>query len=175
LASPGGLTLDRVEESISLAQNLIKDWHEIYSVFENTTRDTPPDNAADRAFLNLKSAVMRRQQALFRAVFEDYPFGRYIQNLLGRLVSLDQVRSMPHSQRRIITRDWHVVFIRLWVLLGKLEQQRLGETADVPSSGSDTKRPERESGRKNTLLVAVVVIIIVAAVAGVLFYLQFGS
>ena len=165
------LSSGRLEEFVSLTQTLIKQWHEIFAVFQNTTGNTPADSAGDQTFLSIKSAVMRQQQALFRAVPDDYPFGRNIQGILARLVSLDQVRTMPHSQRRNIERDWHAVFVRLWVLLGRLEQMRRGAVLDESGPpGALTTETEGEKSKKKTLLIAVVVIVI-AAVA-VWFYMQ---
>lgn len=113
-----------LERKISDLQELIDKWNDFYGMMDAVKKGANFTEEHDKKFLNLKSSIARKFQAIAdkfeRKTFPD----EEITNVLTEAVSLEDVNKMSSFTAGQLQNTWHRVYILLNKILGHLESER---------------------------------------------------
>ncbi len=116
----------QLERKIELLKEFIGEWIEFRDFLKGVLKDKTIAIEAEeeKRFLEIKSRVARKYQGLAHVLEKDFiPDGR-LMDIVSHAVSLESMTGTSDMQFRKIENDWHLSYIHLNELLGKLESER---------------------------------------------------
>ncbi len=124
----------QLERRIGVLKGFIDLWVSFKTSVEEAIKKTDLTSADERAFLEVKSTIARRQQALIDVLgAEDVPDSE-ITAILAHAVSLKQLGGASGLLGRKLETDWHEAYMQFNRALGTLENDR-DELARVNAFG----------------------------------------
>ena len=128
-----------LQRRIADLQELIELWSQFYGVIEAVKKGTDLTDENDRGFLDVKSNIARKFQAMADK-FEQRTFPEDdITHVLSQAVSLEQISKMSSYTMSQLENIWHRVYIAMNRILGHLEHER-DALARVSWLGLGTRR-----------------------------------
>ncbi|MCD5401088.1 hypothetical protein LR013_00625 [candidate division NPL-UPA2 bacterium] len=114
----------KLEGKIELLKEFIEEWVGFRDFLKDALRDKTLSAEEERKFLEIKSQVTRKYQALTQALEEDFIPDEKLMDIVSHAVSLESMAGTSDLQFRKIENDWHLSYIHLNKLLGSLESER---------------------------------------------------
>lgn len=116
-----------VDELYDASKKLLEMWMRTKLVFLKAFGDEEMTREHENTYLQLKSEVSR----LFRAISEKLPpglkfDGDKMMEMLKNAMTMDHLHQLPASERQVIYRMWHQIYIKLTRTVGALEVMKSG-------------------------------------------------
>lgn len=149
--------IDRVlEKRIKQLKEFIDLWSTFLDLYKKAANQQNFTEAEEKSFLELKSSIARKYQALMDALgikptAEDRTF-----DVISQVLSLKGIASLSPLQLQKLENDWHNSYITLNKIMGTLENRR-EELAKISAMNEVTKKIF-----SNPFIVLVLIIIIIS-------------
>ena len=157
----------KLEGKIELLKDFIKRWVEFRDFLKDALRNKTLSIGEEEKFLEIKSRVTRKYQALTQALEEDFVPDERLMDIVSHAVSLESMAGTSGLQFRKIENDWHLSYIHLNKLLGSLESER-DRLANV--SGTKVVFSHFAGGIRRLCrgVVKVALVLVILAIAGLI-------
>ena len=172
------------KEASDIAKNLLQIWIALKKFFLKANSNEPLTKDDERQFLEMKSEVAKIQRTLGQKLKDALYFGGdKLQNLLRQAISVSHLRNLPVTDKRILYKEWHVIFILVTRVVGALEFIQSGYIPSKRSmdhehsiahikgmAGSGGERGGKSKKQNSTTVIIVIIVLIGAAAAYFLFF-----
>jgi len=118
-----------VRDSIARTKEFMQLWvkfHQLYVEAMNKTSITPEE---EEAFLETKSIIARKFQALADSLSIDRSITDRTYDVINQILSLDSISTLSEPTLKKLENDWHESYISLNRIHGHLEAQASDPTA----------------------------------------------
>ena len=113
-----------VDKLIKDAKDFMALWVKFHELYKEAIKDKVISPEEEKTFLETKSVIARRYQALIDEIGAPSSPEDRIFDVISSILSLETVASLSDMQLAKIEQDWHNSYISLNRLLGGLETQR---------------------------------------------------
>lgn len=113
-----------LENKIEALKEFIDLWIKFHNLYTEAVKNSATNPAAEKEFLDLKSLLARRYQALLDALNIQHTTEDRTFDVITQLLSLRDAVSISELQMQKIENDWHNSFISLNKWLGTLEHRQ---------------------------------------------------
>lgn len=113
----------RMENRISVCREFIQLWSKFFQFFADDihTRQIAPEE--EKAFFQTVTALARKHFLFCELMGEAFDAPGEITSVLTRSVSLANIKSMDETNFSKLELDWHTLFLKMNVALGRLLRQ----------------------------------------------------
>ncbi len=130
---------ERLEKRIFILREFIDLWEKFHSVMKEASKGAPLDEESNQQFMELKSSIARKLQALSDIFGENVMPEEDITDILSESVSIEHIAKVGSLSSSNMENTWHRTHIALNKILGSLENDR-DELAKVSVIGSWGRR-----------------------------------
>lgn len=160
----------KLERKIEALKEFIQEWIGFRDFLKEALKDKTISAEKEKEFLEIKSLIARKHQGLAQVLEAEMvlSFNEELMDIVSHAVSLESMAGTSDIQFRKIENDWHLSYINLNKLLGRLETEKdqLAKISGVKVSLSRFVEGVRRLCRGGVKLVLVLVLLGIIGLVG---------
>lgn len=114
----------QLEQQIKKAKDFIDLWMRFRELYQNALGRTNIIPEEERAFLSLKSDLVRQYQGLLESIGAAHSPEDRTFDVISTIISLASVTALSEMQFKKVENDWHSSYLNLNKILGSLENKK---------------------------------------------------